>query len=240
MTRIAIIKTGRTFPSVSERFGDFEDWFINALGPGPQITVIDVTRGDSCGPVADWDGIVVTGSPAMVTDRADWSEATAKWLAEAVEREIPVLGVCYGHQLLAHGTGGQVDNHPRGRESGTHCIRLHEAARQDPLFEGLPERFPAHLTHRQSVISLPPGAVLLASTDFEPHQAYRIGRCAWGVQFHPEFSAEVMRAYLEIQADSLRAENQRPETLLAAVTDTPEATGLLRRFLHLVTNRSSR
>lgn len=234
MPRIAILKTGRTYPSIREQLGDFEDWFIAGLAPELDITVVDVESGETAGAVGQWDGIVVTGSPAMVTERADWSENTAAWLARAVAEEVPVLGVCYGHQLLAHSLGGEVDFHPRGRETGTRPVQLTDAAEADLLFRGLPRRFAAQLTHRQSVIRLPEEAVLLAANDFEPHQAFRVGRCAWGVQFHPEFSAEVMRAYLAVQAPELQRENLVADELIAAVDIAREASSLLARFSELV------
>ena len=170
----------------------------------------------------------------MVSDRAPWSEHTGAWLAEAVTEEVPVLGVCYGHQLLAHALGGEAGYHPRGRETGTHRVELLDAAMDDPLFKGLPQTFPAQLTHRQSVLRLPENAVLLGRNDFEPHQAFRVGRCAWGIQFHPEFSAEVMRAYLKVQAPDLEKEGLDAKALIENVIDAPNATSLLDRFSRLV------
>ncbi|NIQ10109.1 MAG: glutamine amidotransferase, partial [Gammaproteobacteria bacterium] len=74
-------------------------------------------------------------------------------------------------------------------EVGTVEVRLRPEAQDDRLFQTLPARFPVHATHSQSVLALPPGAVHLAENDFDPHHAMRIGSCAWGVQFHPEYSA---------------------------------------------------
>jgi GMP synthase (glutamine-hydrolysing) len=106
----------------------------------------------------------------------------------------------------------------------------------DPLFKGLPQTFPAQLTHRQSVLRLPENAVLLGRNEFEPHQAFRVGRCAWGIQFHPEFSAEVMRAYLKVQAPDLEKEGLDAKALIENVIDAPNATSLLGRFSRLVLN----
>lgn len=234
--RVVILKTGSTYPVLRERFGDFEDWFIAGLSPELDLTVVNVAAGESAGSPEDWDGIVITGSPAMVSERAPWSEDTAAWLGRAVTAEVPTLGVCYGHQLLAHGLGGIADYHPHGRETGTHPVQLLDAAADDPLFSQLPRQFKAQLTHRQSVIRLPENAVLLARNTFEPHQAFRVGPCAWGVQFHPEFSADIMRAYLKVQAPDLETENLAPGALLEAVAPAPEASSLLRLFSDLVQN----
>lgn len=101
----------------------------------------------------------------------------------------------------------------------------------------MPGQFPAQTVHRQSVARLPHNAVPLAANDFEPHHAFRIGARAWGVQFHPEFSAAAMRGYIEHLSGNLRSENRDPERLIDAVTDTPAATLLLRRFAAIAENR---
>lgn len=237
MPRVVILKTGTTYPALRETFGDFDSWFVARLAPELNVHVVDVTADDLPGLPEDWDGIVITGSPAMVSDRAAWSERTAGWLAEAVRAEVPVLGVCYGHQLLAHALGGEAGYHPGGRETGTHKVELLDAAMDDPLFKGLPRQFPAQLTHRQSALRLPENAVLLGRNEFEAHQAFRVGPCAWGVQFHPEFSSEVMRAYLKVQAPDLEKEGLDADGLLANVVDAPEASSLLDRFSQFVMNR---
>jgi len=236
-TRVLILKTGTTYADIRAGFGDFEDWFIQGLSPELDLQVLDLPHGEQPGNPGDWDGIVVTGSPAMVSDRESWSEEAAAWLGGAVRAGIPVLGVCYGHQLLAHALGGTVGYHPLGRETGTKDVELYAEADQDPLFRGLPRRFRAQLTHKQSVLSLPPEAVLLGRSGFEPHQAFRVGDCAWGVQFHPEFTDAIMKAYLEIQAPELDREGLDARALLDEVTAAPEASSLLRRFSELVINR---
>ena len=169
----------------------------------------------------------------MVTDRLPWSEYTAQWLLEALKCGVPILGICYGHQLLAHALGGHVDYHPRGREMGTKLIELAPAASQDELFSVMPERFPAHVTHMQSVLRLPPGAEILASNDFDAHHAVRFAPRAWGVQFHPEFTSAAMSHYLRIRSEALRQEGADPAELLSAVRDTTESEQLLRRFVAL-------
>lgn len=235
--RLVILKTGNTLPAILESFGDFDHWFLNGLSEKLERRVVEVTSQPMPGEPNQWDGIVVTGSPAMVSAREPWSESTASWLATAVDRGVPVLGVCYGHQLLAHALGGKVGYHPDGRESGTYQVHLHDTASGDPLFEGMPGTFKAQLTHRQSVLELPQNAVLLASNDFERHQAFRIGPCAWGVQFHPEITADIMRAYIRAQTPDMLKEGLSPHSLMNQVEDAPHATSLLQRFSDIVAQR---
>jgi len=235
--KVVILKTGSTYPQIRDQFGDFDAWFVRGLSDDLDLTIADVTQTAPPGQPADWDGIVITGSPAMVSERPAWSEAAAEWTRHAVEARVPVLGVCYGHQLLAHALGGKVGFHPEGRDTGTKQVTLLDTASSDPLFQQMPPQFPAQLTHKQSVLELPPGAILLANSSFEPHQAFRVGTNAWGVQFHPEFTDQIMKAYLEVQTPELDQEGLNASQLRAEVTPAPAASDVLRYFSELITDR---
>ncbi len=120
----------------------------------------------------------------MVSEQPSWSEALKPWLQQALADNLPLLGVCYGHQLMAAAFGGISDYHPAGRESGTRTVRLTQAGQQDPLFSQLP----------------PP----------------------------------VMRAYIERQRAALRDQGDNPDQLLNEISETPEATSLLRLFIDFI------
>jgi len=231
MKPILIVKTGGTYPDMVARFGDFEDWFLQRLdrASGPIDTVCP-PAGEKLPQLETLGGVIITGSHDMVTERLPWSENTALWVKKAVDREIPVLGVCYGHQLLAHALGGVVGDNPNGKEFGTVAVRLNGRAGADRLFEGLPGVFDAQACHTQSVLQLPAGATLLASSDMDPHHAFSVGKRAWGVQFHPEFNAEVQQDYIRWFADDLAAQGRDVNDLLQGVRETPISEGLLRRF----------
>jgi len=231
MKPILIVKTGGTYPDMVARFGDFEDWFLQRLdrASGPIDTVCP-PAGEKLPQLETLGGMIITGSHDMVTERLPWSENTALWVKKAVDREIPVLGVCYGHQLLAHALGGVVGDNPNGKEFGTVAVRLNGRAGADRLFEGLPGVFDAQACHTQSVLQLPAGATLLASSDMDPHHAFSVGKRAWGVQFHPEFNAEVQQDYIRRFADDLAAQGRDVNDLLEGVRETPISEGLLRRF----------
>lgn len=236
MKTLVIIKTGQTYPDINAEHGDFEHWFMAGLEhPDLTLSVHNPTAGEAL--PSDADGIVITGSPAMVSDREPWSELTAEWLRTMMDRDIPLLGVCYGHQLLAHACGGSVGYRSQGREMGTLMVELEEPAADDVLFADLPAGFLAHLTHRQSVLGLPPNAIRLARSEAEPNQAFRIGRHAWGVQFHPEFSAPIMQAYIARLKPDLLREGIDPASLSESIKETPQASALLARFARLVAQR---
>jgi GMP synthase (glutamine-hydrolysing) len=200
---------------------------------GFTATVFDPRQGSPLPDLAGIDGLYITGSHSMVSEREPWSEALKPWLRDACANHVPMLGVCYGHQLMAAAFGGVSDFHPAGRESGTHEVTLSDVGRGDALLGTLPQRFPAQLTHAQSVLEVPPDAVVLAYNAHDPHQALRYGPRQWSVQFHPEFTVPVMRAYLERQRDALREIGQDPQALMENITTTPDASSLLVTFAKL-------
>ena len=226
-----ILETGQPLASL-RRHGSFAHWIRVAAGLGrDQAVTVDVQRGAELPRREGFAGVLVTGSGAMVTDRHDWSERSADWLRDAAHAGVPLFGICYGHQLLAHALGGEVGDNPGGREMGTVGVELHPAAQDDPLFAGLPPRIDAQATHQQSVLRPPPGATVLAANAHDAHHAFRWGEAAWGVQFHPEFSAGHMRGYIQARADALAAEGGDPRALAQQVRAAPQARRLLRRFV---------
>ena len=196
--RDSIIETGQPVASM-RRHGSFAHWIRVAAGLDRDATVVvDVEHGDELPSREGFAGVIVTGSAAMVPDRLPWSEHTAAWLRDAAHAGLPLFGICYGHQLIAHALGGEVGPNEVGREMGTVRIHLHPEAHDDPLFTGLPAPFAAQATHLQSVLRPPPGATVLAHNDHDACHAFRWGEAAWGVQFHPEFSAGHMLSLIHI------------------------------------------
>ncbi len=234
-TKLFIIKAGSTFPDMAAEQGDFEDWIINGLGlDNSLLEVVDVENGGALPDLSVVRGAVISGAHAMVTQNLDWSLTLEVWTKQLVEAKIPVLGICYGHQILARAMGGTADFHPKGTEIGTTEIICLPESVQDSLFKDLPGTFKGHVVHSQSVIQLPGNAVLLAQNAFESHHGFRIGDSAWGVQFHPEFSIRAMRGYIEHLAETVSSEGQNPENLIRGLEETPHSAALLTRFGNLV------
>jgi len=224
--RLLIVQTGST-----RLHGDYPRWFERALGF--EMPVVRAHAGEQLGPALDRarpQGIIVTGSPLSVIEKAPWMLQLGDELLRAGERGTPVLGVCFGHQLLARAAGGDVVQNPRGREIGTVSVQLTDAGRKDPLFAwaGGPE-IQVQATHVDAVDPLPAAATVLASNENTAAQAYRLSETVAGVQFHPELWGAAMRDLILSRRDKLAAEGRDPEALSARVREV-EAGAVLRAF----------
>jgi GMP synthase (glutamine-hydrolysing) len=237
---IAVLKLGHTYATLSLHRGDFEHWIIAGLGVGTDsVNTIDVVNGDPLPLYNRLTGVILTGSHSMVTDHQPWFERLASWIPGAVERRIPLLGICFGHQLLAQAMGGEVDDNPQGKEFGTIEVTLNGNARKDRLLGRLGNPIRVHCCHAQSVLKLPKGANRLAASTRDANQAFSIGPFAWGVQFHPEFDAEITSAYIAQHRSELVREGQDPDLLMADCRDTSYGPLILRRFAGIVRDRDS-
>lgn len=234
--RVLIIQTGSALPEARPCGRDFDHWL--AEGMGLERFEFDAVRVDQqqCLPAhRQIDAAVITGSAAMVSQRLDWSERTADWLFNAHQADVPMLGVCYGHQLLASALGGEVGPNPKGRYMGR--VEVEFLADDDALLGVHHPQAAFHVSHRESVLRPPPGARVLGQVPHDPHHALHFGGLSWGVQFHPEFNRQVMRAYLEANAEALRQEGHDPDALIRDLNDRNHGYPLLQRFGDLVQDR---
>lgn len=153
------------------------------------------------------DGIVVLGGYMGADDDAEhaWLTHTKDLLRWAVAADaVPVLGICLGHQLLGSALGGRVARNPAGRALGLTPVGLLEAGRDDPLLAGTDGAL-ALQYNDDIVIETPPGAVVLARTADGAPQAIRYGTRAWGVQFHPEVTADTFTAWSDVSPELAEA-----------------------------------
>ncbi|WP_342373197.1 glutamine amidotransferase [Propioniciclava soli] len=155
--------------------------------------------------VADYAGVIVGGGQYNASDATKSAvqqrveDDLGRVLDAALDHDVPFLGLCYGVGLITQRLGGVVDK-SYGERPGAVAVSLTDAAASDPVFAGLPATFDAFVGHKEACAALPPDAVLLATGDACPVQAFRVGRRAYATQFHPELDVERLVERLRIYA----------------------------------------
>lgn len=164
---------------------------------GVQVELCRPYAGDRVPDSVAQDGLIVLGGHmgAYDDDLAPWLPATRRLLARAAAAATPTLGICLGAQLLAVACGGLVEVGRAGIEAGVVDVGWRDEAVDDLLFGDEASARPS--MHLDAVVRLPRGAAWLGATAQYPHQAFRVGGRAWGVQFHPEVSLPIFTAWVE-------------------------------------------
>jgi len=236
-----IIQTGDPVPLSAPNGETFADWFVDGMQVAcEQVDVTNVHKGEML-PSIDhaidrYAGILITGSKAMVTEGDDWVLKTQAWLRQTMPHKIPILGICFGHQLLADMLGGEVAYNPKGRRMGLSHCHLSADAGEDPLFQVLPQPgCDVLVSHSQTVLSPPPMSEVFGHTEADANHLFRYQDYIWGVQYHPEWNAKITAGYIKQRSDDLKAEGLQPEQLLAELKDCPDAKKVLSRFVKITT-----
>jgi GMP synthase-like glutamine amidotransferase len=150
---------------------------------------------------------------------ASWFPAVEGLLRKAVRHHVPTLGICLGAQLLAVAGGGLVERGTSGPEIGPGLVGRRDAADSDPLFTYVPLLPDVIQWHSDEITELPIGAVLLAASSRYPHQAFRLGDRAWGLQFHIECDAAMIEEWARSDAATLDALGYDADAVVAATAD---------------------
>lgn len=239
MKNVLLLKSGDA--AIRASHSDYDRWFVQTIGQnGVRFETVYAHLNQKLPDDArQYDAVIMTGSPLSVTEPTDWMKRSAGWMREAAEKRVPVLGVCFGEQLLAWSFGARVVRNPQGREIGTIDVTLTKEGRTDPLFDGLPDIFSVNATHEDVVEQTPVGTTLLAKNANTTVQAFAAGKYIRAVQFHPEVQPDTMQALIKARAEKLEAEGvarglpkgERITKLLAGIRSTPYGRRILTNFL---------
>ena len=228
----------------SEGPGTLGEWLPAA---GLELDVVAPWNGDPLPDrVTEHQALIVMGGPQQAWDdgSAPWLGPVKRLLRDAVADGLPVFGICLGAQLLADATGGRVAPSPDGPELGARLVGMRDLAAGDPVFWDLPMSPVVVQWHWDQVVDLPPGAVLLASSPRCAHQAFRVGECAWGIQFHVETHPDMVERWVRADTDGVLDAGLDPEAVLTrTVAELDEVAEVwrtvLERFAALVLARAA-
>jgi GMP synthase-like glutamine amidotransferase len=208
---------------------------------GLSLEVVEPWRGDALpDSLEGYRALVVMGGPQQAWDdtSAPWLRQTKDLLRAAVAQRLPVFAICLGAQLLAEATGGRVKPGDDGPELGAKLVAKRDVAAADRLFWDLPLAPAVVQWHWDVVTALPPDATLLMASPTYPNQAFRVGPCAWGIQFHIETDPAMVGRWADHDAAELRELGLDPAQVLARTVpeleEIEEVWGeVLRRFARL-------
>src|SRR5580704_14250338 len=226
---IGILETGQPPRSLQPRFGAYPAMFQGLIGPERDYRVFDVAAGELPDPDAPCEAYLVTGSPVGVYDDLPWIATLGDFL-RAVKGRAKLVGVCFGHQMMAEAFGGKAIKSPKGLAIGLHEYAL---ATKEPWMDSTAS-IAAAVSHQDQVVALPPGARAVGGSAFTPMGVIAYDdQPAVSMQCHPEFSPAYAQALLETRwaethlgdrAKAAIAELERPN-------DHARLGGWIRRFL---------
>jgi len=216
MPHITIIETGLLDPQIRARHGSFPEMFerlIRAEDASAAFDVVSVPNGDPLPDPASLQAILITGSPAGVYDGLDWIAPLEDFVRAAYARQTPMVGVCFGHQLIAQAMGGRVRKSDKGWGIGRHVYQV--APGNGVIAE---QQLAIACSHQDQVIEAPPQAETILSSSFTPHAGllYANGT-TFSVQPHPEFDTEFAHALCEMH------KSHAPESVVAEAKASLEA-----------------
>ena len=191
--RIGILETGGPPEPFEIAFGDYALMFERLLGEGFDYTVFDVAGGVLPATPGECDAYVVTGSAAGVYDDLPWI-APLKGFLQAAKGQAALVGICFGHQVMAEAFGGRVVKSDKGWGVGLHTYQVLE---REPWMDAA-ATVSAPASHQDQVVALPPGARVFAASAFTPFGALAYGdQPAISMQLHPEFEPAYAKALIE-------------------------------------------
>ena len=222
--KLAILETGRPPGNLAEEFGDYPSMFAALLGPSFELENFDVENG-RFPRAAEHDAYLITGSPAGVYDRFPWIEPLQDFIRSA--KLSKMVGVCFGHQIMAEALGGHVEKSDRGWGAGLHRYTI---LRSEPWIDTA-GTIAVPASHRDQVVVQPPNTEVVAASDFTPLAALAwTDRQAISFQLHPEFSPAFAKALIEKRYDVV-PDPQKATASLDEPNDNSLVGGWIRRFL---------
>ena len=231
MKRLGILEADILDADLAADFGSYGQMFaryFDRLGGGLAYRYYQVQAGELPRRIDECDAYLITGSRAGVHDDLDWLPPLRAWLRDFHAGGARIVGICFGHQLIADTLGGRAERSTRGWGVGVRAAHLDAGVWPAPFGPLAAHELRLLYSHQDQVVRLPPAAVTLAGSDFCPHAALAIGDTLVGFQGHPEFTRDYLRALMARRRERLG--EARYDTALASLSQATDED-LLGRWL---------
>ncbi|MBV1787193.1 glutamine amidotransferase [Marinobacterium sp. D7] len=189
--RIGILATGITPDSLLGQYGSYADMFVDLLGPqAHDYSVFNVRDGEFPQSIDQCDGWIITGSKCGVYDDLPWMRTLKQLIIDIYEADIPMVGICFGHQIIASAFGAKVAKYEGGWGVGLHSYAIEG---DHPFLDAGERRFTLNAMHQDQVLELPHNAQLFATSEFCRYAGLVYGNRILTLQAHPEFNKDYER-----------------------------------------------
>lgn len=227
--KLGILKTDQVRPEWVPEFGEYPDMFMALLGrvdPSLEFTVYDVEQGEYPADIDEVDAYLITGSKSSVYDDKPWIATLMDFVRELDRRRKKLVGICFGHQLVAQALGGKTEKSPRGWGVGLHTHRFNAAP---SWYDDAGADLDILVSHQDQVVTNAAGARVLASSEFCENAVCQIGEHILTFQGHPEFVPAYSREIMEFRREMIGEQVYREG--LASLAVPPQGERVARWIL---------
>ena len=195
--KLLIISAGPGLAEIRANYGHATDWITSLLSSDIEVDIVNIYENNDFDD-SYYDAWIITGSAYSVTDNTQWIINLKNKIKYASENSIYLLGICFGHQIISSALGGNVIKNPKGWELGSYKLTLNNKGLASSLFNNVNPDDNFYFSHEDVVSKLPPNATELACNDMGL-QSFSVNDRIFGVQFHPEFTYDIMNQYVNIR-----------------------------------------
>jgi GMP synthase-like glutamine amidotransferase len=203
--RIGLLQCDHVADELVDSHGDYQDMFSDLLHAQDQdieVAIYDLTADNFPIDLHSCDGYIITGSQFSAYDDIPWIHKAKKLVADLYEAEIPTIGICFGHQLIAESLGGKVEKAvEKGWGVGVQNWDIKDTRKW--MGDNAPDNFSLRASHQDQVVEMPADSKLYASSDFCPIAGFQTGKHFLSMQGHPEFSKEYSSALISKRVDRI-------------------------------------
>lgn len=232
--KVSVLQTGLVAEPLRNQFDNYGKMFADLVGDGGgkfTFETVSLIEDEPLPPLEKTEAIIITGSALGVYDQKPWMEPLREFIRGAYARSIPMIGVCFGHQIMADALGGVVEKSEKGWGLGRHQYKI----TQKPSFMGdTPDQMQFNVIHQDQVLSPPPNSKVVGGSEFTPYAMLEYDNgAAISIQAHPEFANEYATAVYELRTGELfdEATGERAIKSVDEKNDNMLMAEYFRRFL---------